>query len=132
MTSSATNPGQTVRALIAQGNLAAAEEVCKAHLATAAPGAETFILEGLRHRLGRQLNEAAIAYDTALSLAPDALAAYQGLAEILAEKGWLFSAILVMEDARSRTAFTPEAHAQLNALDQQREAVVRAAREAAT
>lgn len=128
MTVPATSPVQDVRALIAKGDIAAATRACDAYLADVTPNAETFILEGLRHSANGRLNEAVTSYDTALSLAPDALAAYQGIAEILALRGWFFSAALVMEDARKSAALTPEAQEQLSALRGKLESIVRSAR----
>lgn len=107
---------ENVRALIAAGQRDQAAGICEENLGLLPAGATACLLKGLFLTIVGRHNEAVTAYDMALSFAPDALHAYMGIADILAEKGWLHSAVVVMEDARQAATFTAEAQAQLDAL----------------
>jgi len=102
--------------MMADGRLSAAKDLCAQHLRTLSAGAESSILQGLLLTMRGRPNEAVTAYDTALAFAPDALAAYQGIAQIFVGKGWYHSALVVMENARQAASFTPEAQNELDAL----------------
>jgi len=117
MTPSATHTFETIRALIANGDNAEAARACEQLLYERAGGAETSIIEGLLLTLNGKPNEALAAYDKAVSLAPNALPAYIGIAEILAESGWLHSAVVVMENARAATSFSSAANTLLDRLN---------------
>lgn len=107
---------EKVRALIAAGQRQEAIDVCERNLAGLPTGAETALLTGLLFTINGRHNDAIAAYDMALSFAPDALYAYMGIAENLAEKGWLHSAVVVMEDAHETTSLTDEAQGLLETL----------------
>ena len=116
MTPDTAHTVETVRALIADNNDAEAERACAKFLRARPAGTEACLVEGLLLTIKGRPNEAITAYEKALSLAPDALPAYMGIAEILAEKGWLQSAVVVMENARAATRFTPPAKTLLEKL----------------
>lgn len=98
------------------GRHSAARDLCAQHLPALPAGAESSILQGLLLTMEGRANEAVTAYDRALAFAPNALAAYQGIAQIFAGKGWHHSALVVMENARQATSFTPDAQHELDAL----------------
>jgi tetratricopeptide (TPR) repeat protein len=104
---------ERVRALIAAGEHRQAADICEQAAGVPPTGAEAFILNGLLLAIRERGTEAVSAYDRALALAPDALAAYMGIADILAGKGWLHSAIVVLETGRQACTFTAEAETQL-------------------
>ena len=116
MTRGETKIVDQVRAMIASGSHAEAALLCEEHLRAAPIEATAHILEGLMLSIQGRQNDAIAAYDTALAFDPGALAAYLGIAEILAEKGWLSSAVVVMENARDATDFTSEAQGALDEL----------------
>lgn len=106
----------TVREMIASGRRSEAGDLCRHHLSILSAGAESSILQGLLFTAEDRPDDAITAFDTALSFAPDALVAYQGIARILAAKGWLHSALVVMENAQQATSLTPEAEREMDAL----------------
>lgn len=125
------NPMQVVeevRALIAAGQNGQAARVCEQNLASHPQNATACLLQGLLLKINGRPNDAITAYDKALAFAPEALPAYMEIAEILADKGWLHSAVIVMETARDTTSFSAEAQAQLTALQDRLEHMTRAAR----
>ena len=107
---------ETVRALIADSSHAEAERACIQFLCDGPAGIEACLVEGLLLTILETPNEAITAYERALSLAPDALPAYIGIAEILAAKGWLYSALVVMENARAATSLTAPAELLIHRL----------------
>ena len=107
---------ETVRALIADNKNAEAERACAQFLRDSSAGIEACLVEGLLLTLTGRPNEAITMYEQALSVAPDSLPAYMGIAEILAEKGWLHSAVVVMENASTVTSFTHAAKMLLGKL----------------
>ncbi|MGE3335090.1 MAG: hypothetical protein AB7I36_15710 [Rhodospirillaceae bacterium] len=105
-----------VRAMIAAGQSREAAALCEQKLDQLPASAEAGLLSGLMLTIKGRHNDAIAAYDMALSFAPDALYAYIGMAENLAEKGWLNSAVVVLEDARATASFTDEAQTLLETL----------------
>lgn len=116
MSSGVTHSVETVRALLDAGNHAEALDACAQLLRAHPAGAEACLVEGLLLTLQGKPREAITAYDRAISLAPDTLPAYLGIAEILAEKGWLHSALVVMESARAATSLTGPANSLIDRL----------------
>jgi len=100
---------ETVRALLAGNNHAQAEHACAQFLRDGLTSTEAYLVEGLMLTIKGSPNEAITAYEKALALAPDSLPAYMGIAENLAAKGWLHSAVVVMENARAATSFATAA-----------------------
>ncbi len=118
---------EKVRALIAAGRHDEAADLCERNLGQLPAGAAAGLLNGLLLTIKGRPNDAIAAYDMALSFAPDALYAYMGIAEILAEKGWLHSAAVVMEDARKTAPATAEARILFETLRARLEKFPRAA-----
>lgn len=110
---------ETVRALIDDESGAEAERACAQFLRDCPAGTEARLVEGLLLTIKGMPNEAITAYEQALSLAPNSLPAYMGIAEILAKKGWLHSALVVMENARAVAPFTNAAQTLLDKLQGQ-------------
>lgn len=107
---------ENVRALIRAGRTSEAAAACEQDLCIVSEGAEACLLKALLMRMGGRTNEALTAYDMALSFAPNAVHAYLGIAEILLEKGWLRSAMVVMENASQVANLHGEAKALLDRL----------------
>ncbi len=117
MTQGSAQVVEKVRALIAAGEHGQAARTCEQALdGLAEAGAETGLLNGLLLTIKGRPIDAIAAYDMALSFTPDSLQAYMGIAENLAAKGWIHSAIVVMEHACKNTSFSAEAEALLEKL----------------
>jgi len=120
---------QSIRDLVAAGDLSEAARACEDGLRRTAEGPAACIFQALLSTTAGHLDEAVAQYEGALALAPDALPAYMGIADILTRKEWFSSAVIVMENARTSTAFTVEAQQQLDALQQRVAERARALRE---
>lgn len=107
---------ESIRRLIAEGAIAEAAHLCEQRLRGADVQSEAHILQGLLLSITGRTNEAITAYEAALAAAPNALSAYIGLADIFAGKGWLASAITVMETADQAVGLTASAQSRLEAL----------------
>jgi hypothetical protein len=116
MTEADTQRVQAIRSLLAVGNLSEASHLCEERLRGAAEGPEACLFQALLLTTTGHLNDAVAQYEEALALAPEALPAYMGIADILASKGWISSAAIVMENAQKSVAFTDEAQKQFDAL----------------
>lgn len=119
---------ERVRALIAAGHPGEAASLCEQNLNLLPAGAEACLLKGLLLKITGHADDAVSAFDMALSYAPDALPAYMAIAEILADRGWLHSAVVVVETARQAAALTAEGEAELETLLERLDSITRAAR----
>ena len=107
---------QAIRGLVADGRLPEAALLCEQHLCATSTTPTASILRAQLFTTRGEMSEAIAQYEEALALAPDALTAYLGIANILAGKGWLSSAVLVMENARQSATFTAEAQMLFDSL----------------
>ncbi len=117
MTESDAQAIEAIRGLVAAGRVAEAARLGEDCLRVSSAPASACIFRALLLTATGRANDAVAQYEEALALAPDVLSAYMGIAEIFANNGWLSSATVVMENARTSAHFTPAAQEQFEALE---------------